>query len=94
MGPGCRGAYQAPLPARYYKDMMTLSPLHDETHRKAVASAISRVLSPAELVMVHNCWAAENPGKSAPDAFAVLRWVRQNMPAAAERLDIELYPAD
>lgn len=74
--------------------MMTLLPQHDETHRKAVASAITRVLTLPELTMVHNCWAAENPGQPAPDPFQVLRWVRQNMPLAAERLDEALYPAD
>lgn len=78
----------------YHEPMMTLAPIHDETHRKAVSRAIARVLTPAELTMVHHCWAAENPGKPAPDAFQVLRWVRQNMPAAAERLDEALYPAD
>jgi hypothetical protein len=74
--------------------MMTLAPKHDELHRKAVASAIARVLTLPELTMVHQCWAAENPGAAAPSPEQILRWVRMNMPQAAERLDEALYPAD
>ena len=74
--------------------MMTLSPRHDEAHRKAVACAITRVLTLPELTMVHNCWAAENPGKPAPSPDDVLMWVRLNMPSASERLDDALYPAE
>jgi hypothetical protein len=74
--------------------MMTLAPRHDELHRKAVAAAIARVLTLPELTMVHQCWAAENPGSSAPTPAQVLYWVRLNMPQAAERIEAVLYPAE
>lgn len=73
--------------------MMTFIP-SSAGHRKAVAQAISRVLTVPELTMVHQCWAAENPGKAAPSPEDVLLWVRLNMPAAAARVDETLYPAD
>lgn len=63
-------------------------------HRKAIAAAISRCLTPPELTMVHQFWAAERPGKPAPTPEQVLRWIRLNMPAAAYRVDRVLYPAD
>lgn len=72
--------------------MMTLLP--DLAHRKAVASAISSVLTPAELTMAHQFLAAERPGRPAPQPEELLAWIRLNMPAAAQRLEHVLYPAD
>ena len=64
------------------------------SHRKAVAAAISSVLTPAELTMAHQFLVAERPGRPAPQPEEILSWVRLNMPAAAQRLEHVLYPAD
>lgn len=79
-------------PIAYTKRMTAL--FADAAHRKAIASAIARVLTRPELTMVHQCWAAEHPGKPAPAPEDILLWVRLNMPLAAARLDDALYPAD
>jgi len=73
--------------------MMTLVSL-DGSRRKLVASVIAQVISPAQLTMAHELMAAEKPGRSAPQPEEILFWLRLNMPAAAERVDAILHPAD
>jgi hypothetical protein len=73
--------------------MMTLVSF-DGSRRKFVSSVLSQVLSPASLTMAHQLWAAEKPGRSAPQPEDVLLWVRLNMPVAAERIDELLHPAE
>ncbi len=72
---------------------MTLVSL-DDSRRKFVASAIARVISPAQMIMAHQLIAAEKPGCSAPQPEEVLFWLRLNMPVAAEKIDSILHPAD
>ncbi len=86
-------AYKAGLQGRYPIVMMTLSP-SSAAHRKIVSAAITSVLSPAELTMVHQFMAAERPGRPAPQPEELLTWIRMNMPAIAQNLDHVLYPGD
>ncbi len=64
------------------------------SRRKIVASAITQVLSPAQMTMAHQLLAAERPGRPAPQPEEVLFWLRLNMPVAAEKIDAILHPAD
>ena len=72
--------------------MMTLA-LLDASRRKSMASAISRVISPAQMTMAHQLMAAEKPGRPAPQPKEILFWLRLNMPVAAGRIDAILHPA-
>jgi hypothetical protein len=62
--------------------------------RKAVAAAISRALTPAQLTMVHELMQANDPMGPAPRAEHILQWLRINMPSSAVKIEEDLYPAD
>jgi hypothetical protein len=62
--------------------MMTI-PSFDVSRRKVLAKAISSIVNPAQLTMVHELMAAEKPGRSAPQPEDILFWMRLNMPVAA-----------
>ena len=61
----------------------------DAPHRKALATVIGQVLSPAQLNR-----ARELSGTDAPQSPELLRWMRDYMPVAAQQVEDILYPAD
>lgn len=65
--------------------MMTLSPF-DAARRKSLTTAITTVVSPSQLTMVHELMAAEKPGRPAPQPEEILFWMRLNMPMAATQV--------
>ncbi|MBI4061294.1 MAG: hypothetical protein HY403_07670 [Elusimicrobia bacterium] len=73
--------------------MTTLVSL-DGSRRKLAASAIARVLSPAQMTMARQLMAAEKSGRPAPQPEEILFWLRLNMPGAAERIDAILHPGE
>lgn len=62
---------------------MTLSPMR----RKALASALSRVLHPAQLTAAREMILAERPGRAQPQPEEILFWMRLNMPDATTRVE-------
>lgn len=58
-------------------------------HRKALASVIAQVLTPAQLSRAQELSRAD-----APHSRELLHWMRYNMPVAAQQVEDILYPAD
>lgn len=65
---------------------MTLSP----ARRKALESALSAVLQPAQLTAAREMIMAEEPGRRTPQAEEILFWMRLNMPEATLRVEERL----
>jgi hypothetical protein len=66
-------------------------PVHmviDAPHRKALASVIAQVLTPAQLVRARELSGSE------PQPRELLHWMRDYMPVAAQQVEDILYPAD
>ena len=74
--------------------IMTTLMNYDTPGRKMLAAVIGQALTPDQLTMAHHLMAAEKPGRPAPRAEDILYWLRLNMPAAAERVDALLHPAE
>ena len=61
----------------------------DAPHRKALASVIAQVLTPAQLSR-----AREMSRAKANHSPELLRWMRDYMPTAAQQVEDILHPAD
>lgn len=57
------------------------------SRRKALASALSSVLHPAQLTAAREMIMAEEPGRAVPQPEEILFWMRVNMPSATERVE-------
>jgi len=64
------------------------------SRRKALASALSRVLHPAQLTAAREMILAEEPGRAAPSPEELLFWMRVNMPAATARVEELLHDGE
>lgn len=62
--------------------------------RRALESAIARELSAAQLTMVYELIAAQDPSGSAPKAEDIMYFLRLNMPLAVARIEARLHPND
>ena len=57
------------------------------SRRKRLASALARVLAPAQLNAARELVLAETPGRPAPRPEEILYWMRVNMPLATRRVE-------
>lgn len=64
-----------------------MKPVVTTIRRKALGSAIERVLTPHQLTMARELAWAENPRGPKPQPEQILFWMRFNMPVAAARVD-------
>lgn len=71
--------------------MMTAPAAVQSKHRRAVASALNRVLPRAQHVAVREIVLAETGARRASPS-QVLSWMRVNMPSAALRVDDVMFP--
>jgi hypothetical protein len=61
--------------------------LNPPSHRKALGTVIAQVLTPSKLDRAREL-------SGAPQSEALMRWLRDNMPSAAQQVEDILYPAD
>lgn len=64
------------------------------SRRKLLASALDRVLAPAQLTAARELMLAEEPGRSAPQPEEILYWMRVNMPQATSRVEGILFAGE
>ncbi len=92
---GHPGSYGPLRPAWYPLFMTTTFAMNYSTERrKALAAAIERALTPAQLTMVRELAQASDPHGLEPRAEQLLQWLRVNMPSSAVKIEEDLYPAD
>lgn len=84
-GRGCPRSSSARAAARYPVGMTlaTLSP----RRRKALISALAKVLEPAQAAAAREFILAEKPGRAEPQPEEILFWMRANMPLATVRVE-------
>ena len=71
--------------------MTAMLPSSQLKHRKALSSALSRVLDRAQRAAVRELVSAERGARRA-SPHEMLSWMRVNMPSAADRVDDVLFP--
>lgn len=79
-----RRSSRAPGGAGYHEDMNLSAP-----QQKVLGSVIAQVLSPEQLSRARELSRAKKP-----QSQQLLRWMRFNMPVAAQQVEDILYPAD
>jgi len=62
--------------------------------RKILTSVIAQVLTPEQLTMARELAAADAPDRPSLHAEDLMRWMRFNMPVAAQQVEDILHPAD
>ncbi|MFI5349631.1 MAG: hypothetical protein ACHQ2Z_08815 [Elusimicrobiota bacterium] len=64
------------------------------SRRKQLSSALTQVLTPAQLVAARELILSEAPGRLSPGPEEILYWMRVNMPLATRRVEKILFPRD